>query len=74
MKKLKFHPNTNGGRTLQHALDLLAQYPKENRFLSMTILKGLGLDVDFVSMSKIKVEEGSETVGNLESPFISVYL
>lgn len=74
MKKLKSHPNTNGGKVVRYALDLLVQNPKDNRFLAMIILKGLGLDVGFVTMSNIKVEEGFDLVGDLKSPFISVYL
>ena len=72
--QIKMHPDTNGGRTMKHALDLLVQNPKNNRFLAMTILKGLGLKVDFISISKLKAEEGIELKGGLQYTFIKVYL
>ena len=72
MKVIKLVPQTNGGRAIITAKELLEKSPKTNRFLVMCILKGLGLEVDFVSMSKVKFKEGIETVNNIRSSFVSV--
>lgn len=72
MKTIKTHPETNGGKAIKIAKKLIEENPKENRFLSMTILKGLGLEVDFLSMGNATFNEGTELKANLQSPFIEV--
>jgi hypothetical protein len=74
MKTLKVHPETNGGRAVKFVQNLLDENPKENRFLAMTILKGLGLDVSFLSMSNVSFKDTFETKGNLKSPLIVVFV
>ena len=72
METIKLVPQTNGGRAIITAKELLEKNRKTNRFLVMCILKGLGLEVNFVSMSKVKFKEGTETVNNIRSSFVSV--
>jgi len=72
MKTIKLHPQTNGGKAITTVKTLLEENPKDNRFLAMCILKGLGLEVDFISMSKVIFTEDFEIVGGLRSPLITV--
>lgn len=72
MKTLKISSQTNGGRAVKTAKDLLEDNPKTNRFLVMCILKGLGLEVDFMSMSRVKFKESIEVVNSDECSFITV--
>lgn len=67
MKKLSIHPNTNGGRAIQTSKQLLEN---KNKFLCITILKGLGMEVEMTSNITFSTE--FETVGGLRSPLITV--
>lgn len=66
--KIQAHPNTNGGRAIKTAYEMLQN--KDTLFLGCTIFKGLGLNVGILNHKNVVLQNKTTVNGGLQTPLI----
>ena len=66
--KIQAHPNTNGGRAIKTAYEMLQN--KDTLFLGCTIFRGLGLNVGILNHKSVVLQNKTVLNGGLESPLL----
>lgn len=65
---IQAHPNTNGGRAIKKAYEMIQD--KDTLFLGCMIFNGLGLNVGILNHKRVVLQNKTFIDGGLESPLI----